>query len=103
MIAYIITGFTVAVGAVFTTARLQSATTAIGTNFEFNPIAAAVVGGASLAGGRGSVIGCIAAAGILGIISNILNLTGASSYYQYVLQGVLLIAALTISALRANK
>ena len=62
-----------------------------------------VVGGASLAGGRGSVIGCIAAAGILGIISNILNLTGASSYYQYVLQGVLLIAALTISALRANK
>ena len=50
LIAYVITGFTVAVGAVFTTARLQSATTAIGMDFEFNPIAAAVVGGVALSG-----------------------------------------------------
>ena len=59
LIAYVITGLTVAVGAIFTTARLQSATTAIGMDFEFNPIAAAVVGGVALSGGSGDVIGTL--------------------------------------------
>lgn len=49
------------------------------------------------------MVGCIAAAGILGIVNNLLNLRGVSSYYQYVLQGVILILALAISAVRTNK
>lgn len=100
---FILSGLIAAFAGLFISAFATSGNPLIGEAYSQRSITAAVVGGASLAGGRGSVIGCIAAAGILGIISNILNLTGTSSYYQYVLQGVLLIAALTISALRANK
>ena len=74
-----------------------------GEAYSQRSITAAVVGGAALAGGKGSVVGCIAAAGILGIVNNLLNLRGVSSYYQYVLQGVILILALAISAIRTNR
>lgn len=63
----------------------------------------AAVGGASLAGGRGSVLGCVAATFILGIVNNILNLMGVSSYYQYVFQGLILIVALSINAVRTRR
>jgi len=49
------------------------------------------------------VIGCIAATLILGIISNLLNLKGVSSYYQYVFQGLILIIALSVSAIRSKR
>jgi len=100
---FVLSGFIAAGAGLFISVYATSGNPLIGEAYSQRSITAAVVGGASLAGGKGSVIGCIAAAGILGIISNILNLTGTSSYYQYVLQGVLLIAALTISALRASK
>ena len=61
------------------------------------------MGGALLAGGKGSAIGCIVGALILGIITNLLNLLNINTYYQFVLQGVLLIATLSISALRSRK
>ncbi|MEG1275882.1 MAG: ABC transporter permease, partial [Ruthenibacterium sp.] len=75
----------------------------IGESYTQRSITAAVVGGAALAGGKGSVIGCIAAALILGIINNVLNLQGVSSYYQYVMQGAILIAALSLNALKRRK
>ena len=100
---FIVSGLMSVIAGLFISAFATSGSPLIGEAYSQKSITAAVVGGASLAGGKGSVIGCIAAVGILGIVNNILNLTGTSSYFQYVLQGVLLIAALTISALRANK
>ena len=87
----------------FISAYATSGSPLIGEAYSQRSITSAVVGGAALAGGKGSVVGCIAAAGILGIVNNLLNLRGVSSYYQYVLQGVILILALAISAVRTNK
>ena len=101
--AFVFTSIMAAFAGLFITAYATSGSPLIGEAYSQRSITAAVVGGASLAGGKGSVLGCIAAAAILGIVNNILNLTGTSSYYQYVLQGVLLITALTISALRSRR
>ena len=98
MIAYIITGFTVAVGAVFTTARLQSATTAIGTNFEFNPIAAAVVGGVALSGGSGDVIGTLIGALFMATLENGVRKLDMNTSYQYVIKGIIIIAVVIFDA-----
>ena len=59
-------------------------------------IAGVVIGGTSLAGGRGSVIGTVFGVFILGVITNALNLLGVSTDYQYVSRGLLLIAAVSI-------
>ena len=98
MIAYIITGFTVAVGAVFTTARLQSATTAVGMDFEFNPIAAAVVGGVALSGGSGDVIGTLIGALFMATLENGVRKLSINTAYQYVIKGAIIIAVVIFDA-----
>lgn len=75
----------------------------LGEPYTQRSITAAVVGGALLAGGKGSAIGCVIGALILGVMTNLLNLLNISTYYQFVLQGVLLILTLSISAIRGRK
>ncbi len=87
----------------FISAYATSGSPIVGEAYSQKSITAAVVGGAALAGGKGSVAGCIAAVYILGIVSNLLNLKGINAYYQYVLQGLILIAALAISAVRSKR
>ena len=98
LIAYVITGFTVAVGAVFTTARLQSATTAIGMDFEFNPIAAAVVGGVALSGGSGDVVGTLIGALFMATLENGVRKLSINTAYQYVIKGAIIIAVVIFDA-----
>ena len=98
LIAYVITGVTVAVGAVFTTARLQSATTAIGMDFEFNPIAAAVVGGVALSGGSGDVIGTLIGALFMATLENGVRKLSINTAYQYVIKGAIIIAVVIFDA-----
>lgn len=98
MIAYMLTGFATAVGAVFTTARLQSATTAIGTDFEFNPIAAAVVGGAALSGGSGDVIGTLIGALFMATLENGVRKLDMNTSFQYIIKGVIIIAVIIFDA-----
>jgi ribose transport system permease protein len=98
LIAYVITGFTVAVGAIFTTARLQSATTAIGMDFEFNPIAAAVVGCVALSGGSGDVIGTLIGALFMATLENGVRKLSINTAYQYVIKGAIIIAVVIFDA-----
>ena len=98
LIAYVITGFTVAIGAIFTTARLQSATTAIGMDFEFNPIAAAVVGGVALSGGSGDVIGTLIGALFMATLENGVRKLSINTAYQYVIKGAIIIAVVIFDA-----
>ena len=98
IIAYVITGFATAVGAVFTTARLQSATTAIGTDFEFNPIAAAVVGGVALSGGSGDVIGTLIGALFMATLENGVRKLDMNTSFQYIIKGVIIIAVVIFDA-----
>ena len=101
--AFMLCGFMAALAGLYISAFTTSGSPIVGEAYTQKSINAAVVGGASLAGGKGSVIGCIAATLILGIISNLLNLKGVSSYYQYVFQGLILIIALSVSAIRSKR
>jgi ribose transport system permease protein len=69
-----------------------------GEPYVMNSIAVAVIGGSSLMGGRGGVPGVIGGAYIFYLINNILNLLGINPFYQYIAKGVILIAALAVSA-----
>ena len=98
MMAFVITGFCTAVGAVFTTARLQSATTALGTDFEFSPIAAAVVGGVALSGGSGDVVGTLIGALFMATLENGVRKLDMNTAYQYVIKGVIIICVVMFDA-----
>ena len=98
MIAYAIVGFCVAVGAIFTTARLQSATSALGTDFEFNPIAASVVGGVALSGGSGDVIGMLIGALFMATLENGVRKLSINTAFQYVIKGAIIILVVIFDA-----
>jgi ribose transport system permease protein len=88
-----LTGLAAGFGGVLITSQLGSGVPDASTGLEFQVIVAAVVGGASLFGAEGSVIGTFCGALIIGILNNLLNLLGVQSYWQTVMLGVVLIAA----------
>jgi ribose transport system permease protein len=69
-------------------------------NYELNSIAAVVIGGASLAGGKGTIPGAIAGAFILGILDNMLSLNNVDSNTQLVVKGLLVVAAVILQQFR---
>jgi len=101
--AFIVSGLLASIGGIMLTALMSSGAAHCGDEYAMRTITAAVVGGVSLMGGRGGIIGCIAGVFILAIINNILNLVGISSYYQYVFQGGILLVALAFAAIRETR
>src|SRR5690554_959386 len=93
---YAFSGFTVAIAAIVLTGRLNSAQPTAGVAFELDAIAAVVVGGTSLAGGRGGVWGTLVGALIIGVINNGMNFMNVSSFYQQIVKGGVILAALLI-------
>lgn len=94
-IVYGISGFLAALAGIIMTSRLSSAQPTAGTGYELDAIAAVVLGGTSLSGGSGRIMGTIVGALIIGILNNALNLMNVSSYYQMIAKGtVILIAVL---------
>ena len=90
---YVISGLMAGLAGAFVAARSRAGDPLIGTSFAFDSITAAVLGGASLFGGRGSIFGTLAGVLIIAVLSNLLNIHGVSSNVQYVLRGGLLILA----------
>jgi ribose transport system permease protein len=93
---YVISGLTAALTGIILTARLWSAQPNSGVLLELDAIAAAVLGGASLAGGTGSIGGTVAGAFIIGALSNGLNLLEVPSYNQQVVKGLVFIIAVLL-------
>ena len=93
---YAVAGLTSAVAAVVLTARLNSAQPTAGTMYELDAIAAAVIGGSSLLGGEGSLLGTLVGALIMGVLRNGLNLLNVSSFVQQVVIGVVIIGAVLV-------
>lgn len=91
--AYAITGFCASVAGLLLVARMTTSTEALGFGMELSAIAAAVIGGVSLAGGTGSVFGPALGAFLLGAVLLGLNLQGVSQYVQQIITGVILLAA----------
>ena len=93
---YVFSGICAALSGLILTARLWSAQPNVGIGLELDAIAAAVLGGSSLAGGIGGIPGTLAGAFIIGILSNGLNLLEVPSYNQQVVKGVVFIVAVML-------
>jgi ribose transport system permease protein len=93
LIVYSLSGLFAALAGVILTSRIDSAVPTAGQTFELNAIAAVVIGGASLTGGRGRAVGTLSGALIIAVIANGLNLLGTSAYIQQIVTGVIIILA----------
>lgn len=93
LMVYVLSGFLTAVTAVILTARLGSAEPTAGVGLELDAIAAVILGGTSLAGGQGGVVGTLIGALILGVMDNTLNLLNVSPFWQEVAKGSIILAA----------
>lgn len=96
MLSYLTNGCFVGLAGIILMARVNSGQPAIGVGYEFDGITACVVGGISLSGGSGSIIGTIAGGLIVGIINNMLNLQNVSAYYQQIVKGLVILIAVII-------
>lgn len=95
-VIYGIAGLLSALAAVMLTARLNSAQPIAGMMYELDAIAATVIGGTSLFGGKGTVIGTLIGALIIGVLRNGLNLLGVSSFIQQIVIGSVIIGAILL-------
>jgi len=93
---YGVAGLMSAAAAVILTARLNSAQPTAGTMYELDAIAATVIGGTSLLGGEGTIMGALIGALIMGVLRNGLNLLNVSSFFQQVVIGVVIIGAVLV-------
>lgn len=92
-IVYGISGFTSALTGLILVSRLSSAQPTMGTGFELDAIAAVALGGTSMSGGRGKILGTLTGVLIIATLNNSMNILGISSYYQQVAKAVVILLA----------
>ena len=100
ILVYAISGVLAGLAGVILTAKTGSAQTNAGNSYELDAIAAAVIGGSSMSGGAGSVLGTLFGALIMGVINNGLDILGVESFYQLIVKGVLIVGAVALDASR---
>lgn len=93
---YVVSGACAGLAAAVLTARLNSAQPTAGVMYELDAIAATVIGGASLLGGQGSLVGTLVGALIMGVLRNGLNLLNVSAFFQQVVIGLVIIGAVLV-------
>ena len=100
VVAYMISGMLAIVAGMVLSMRVFSGDALIGDGYSMDSVASAVIGGVSLLGGTGSVIGSLAGAFVLGMINNVMNMLKVFAYYQYIIKGAILVFALLIFRLK---
>ncbi len=96
---YAIAGFLAAVGGIILTSRLDSAQPNAGMSYELDSIAAVVIGGTSLSGGRGSIMGTVQGALIIGVLNSGLVLLNVSPFWQQIIKGLVILVAVIMDRL----
>ena len=96
MFVYMLSGFCAAIVGIVISSELMASHPATGNSFELNAIAAAVLGGTSMSGGRGTIGGTIIGAFVIGILSDGLVMMGVSSFWQMVIKGIVIIVAVVV-------
>jgi erythritol transport system permease protein len=102
LLVYMISGFCSGVVGLIIASQLVAAHPATGQFFELNAIAAVVLGGTSLSGGRGSIGGTIIGAFVIGVLGDGLVMVGVSSFWQQVIKGVVIVLAVIIDQMQAR-
>lgn len=102
LIVYTIAGALAGIGGILVTSRLDSAQSNAGTGFELDSIAAVVIGGTSLSGGKGTIPGTVQGALIIGILNNGLVLLNVSPFWQQVIKGLVILLAVVIEKLNSR-
>jgi len=102
LMVYLLGGGLAAVAGLLVTARLDSATPNAGLGYELDSIAAVVIGGTSLSGGRGSILGTVLGCLIIGVLNNGLFLLDVSPFWQQVVKGFVILAAVKLGSHRDN-
>ncbi len=95
---YTISGLLAGLAGVVLASRATAGIATTGTGYELNAIAAAVIGGISLMGGRGSIFGTVFGFMIIGVLDNGLNILNVSPFYQLIIKGVIIIGAVFIDS-----
>ena len=103
MFPYVLIGLFSGLGGMIWSARLGSAAAMLGSGFEMDAIAAVVIGGTSMSGGVGTVGGTLIGVLIIGVITNGLNLMGINAFWQDVLKGAIIMAAVIFDVMRKSK
>jgi len=99
---YMISGFCAAWVGMINTAQLSAAHPASGDGWEMNAIAATVLGGTSMAGGSGTIVGTIVGAFVIGVINDGMTMCGVSEFWQKVIRGLVIILAVVIDQTQRN-
>ncbi|WP_239619076.1 ABC transporter permease [Cohnella mopanensis] len=100
IMVYVIMGALCALSGMIVSGTLNTAEPAAGTGYELDVIAAVVIGGASLSGGKGSIIGIVMGAAIMGVLRNGFVLLQVSAYWQVVTIGLVIIGAVAIDSIK---
>jgi len=103
LLAYVLCGATSAMAGILLAARLASAQSNAGTGYELEGIAAAVIGGTSVMGGEGGILGTIIGAAVMGVLRNGLNLVKVDAFVQMVIIGAIIIIGVWYDTLRRKK
>ena len=96
---YALCGFLMGFAAMFILSRLGGCNSTLGDSYLMNAIAAAVIGGVSMSGGKGEVVGIFIGTLLIGVVNNALNLLRVPSFWQYVVLGLIIVVAVFVSNL----
>ncbi len=103
ILVYVITGFLAGLCGLLLVGQMNSADPSFGSGYELNVIAAAVIGGISMTGGEGNILGTVAGAALIGVLKNMFVQLAVSGYWQTIILGFVIIGAVAIDSIRKKR
>jgi len=103
ILCYLLSGVTAGFAGIMNSSKLGVCQPTAGSGFEMDAIASVVIGGSSLSGGEGTVLGTVIGAAIIGVLRNALVLLSVDSYFQTLIIGTVIIVAVSIDQIRKSK